>query len=308
MKKAKKPTWFYIGGLFFLIATFINFGSDDSNKWGGFLWAALSGFMFFMAYKKSKQYKEENAKETRVFIKLKNFYQSVLNGTDLNKTDEIVLEIISTENLPEPMIKGIAKKAVKLIMDETVSKETASGSLSPDGYNTILTTAKRLNVDLQIDAKTNNILSKLRHYWSIENEELSIVNTSISLQKGEVCYYQNSCRWLEHRKVTKGVSYSGVSGSFKIAKGIRYRVGYVKPKRVTVDTLSEIDKGNLFLTNKRIIFMGANKNSNIKYSSVLSIVPYSDGVGIEKDSGKSPILMCSDADIMARILARLNNE
>ena len=172
---------------------------------------------------------------------------------------------------------------------------------------TIINSAKRLNVDLSIDTKTNSILSKLKLYWAIENNELPIINTSISLQKGEVCYYQNACRWFEHRVVTKAIKYSGFTGSFKITKGVRYRVGQFKPQRITVDQVLEIDRGNIFLTNKRIIFMGTKKNSNIKYSSVLSIVPYSDGVGIEKDSGKSPILMCDNPDIMARILAKLND-
>jgi hypothetical protein len=150
--------------------------------------------------------------------------------------------------------------------------------------------------------------SKLRRYWSIENEELPVINTLISLQKGEVCLYQNSCRWLEHRTVIKSISHAGLTGSFKIAKGIRYHVGYSKPQRITTDSLTEIDNGNVFLTNKRIIFMGTKKNSNIKYSSVLAVVPYSDAVGIEKDSGKSPILMCSDPEIMSRILTKLNSE
>ena len=306
MTKAKKPTGYYIAGFFFLVGVFINITSNDSDKWAAVLWAALSITMFFLAYKKTNKYKGQRVRDERVFAKLKDFYESVLNGNDLNNTDQIISEITSTESIPEHQIKAIAEEAVKSIMSNTISKETESGSLSPNGYDNVLTTAKRLNVNLQIDIKTGNTLSKLRQYWTIENEELPIVNASISLQKAEVCHYQNSCRWLEHRKVTKGVSYSGVSGSFKIAKGVRYRVGHIKPQRITVDALTEIDKGTVFLTNKRIIFMGANKNSNIKYSSVLSIVPYSDGVGIEKDSGKSTILICSDADIMARILARLN--
>ncbi len=70
-----------------------------------------------------------------------------------------------------------------------------------------------------------------------------------------------------------------------------------------------IDTGTLYLTNKRIIFTGTKKNSNIRIDKVLDFTPYTDGVEIGKDTGKSPTLqMTQNADIFCMILERLLNE
>lgn len=58
MTNAKKPTWYYIGGVFFLFGVIGNL-SIDGNKWAILLWASLSILMFIIAYKKNIKYKEE---------------------------------------------------------------------------------------------------------------------------------------------------------------------------------------------------------------------------------------------------------
>lgn len=55
--------------------------------------------------------------------------------------------------------------------------------------------------------------------------------------------------------------------------------------------------------------MGSKKNTNIPLNKILSINPYSDGVGIEKVSGRSPLLTVSDdAYILLMILSRVIND
>ena len=101
----------------------------------------------------------------------------------------------------------------------------------------------------------------------------------------------------------------GASFRLKIMKGMYYRSGSVSVERITSDILSHIDSGTAYVTNKRLIFVGSRKNTNILLSKVLSVIPYSDGIGIEKDSGKSPILRVPDnADIFAMILGRVIND
>jgi hypothetical protein len=56
---------------------------------------------------------------------------------------------------------------------------------------------------------------------------------------------------------------------------------------------------------------GASKNSTIRFSKILAIVPYSDAVGIEKDAGRSPVFMVADADVLAvtvNVLLNKSNE
>lgn len=70
-----------------------------------------------------------------------------------------------------------------------------------------------------------------------------------------------------------------------------------------------IHNGNLYLTNKRIIFTGSKKNSNIRFEKILSITPYADGVEIDKEAGKTPLLQLAEkADVFCIILERLLRE
>src|SRR5665647_792995 len=313
MKTTRKPTLYYFLFGFCLLGVLVNIA--DRTWLPILLWLPLSAVFWILMRKRQTINKAEkiiiqaeSEKKSNLLYAYKNEYIKALN--DKTNSEEINLDteqLLSSLSVSEKEAEIADEQARKLCLDEIVQNSISNGMLSPENYEYIITTAKRLNVKLSFDDMTSAYLEKLRQYWKIENEDLQTQTVSISLQNSEVCYFQTECRWLEHRTLTKSVSYSGVMGSFKIIKGVRYRVGNLKLQKITVDKLVEIDSGNLFITNKRIIFMGAKKNSNIKYQNILSIVPYSDGVGIEKDSGKSPTLICDNPDMAARILSRLNN-
>jgi len=304
MKKHKKPILFYIVFGFSSLAIFVN---AFQGLWiNELVWVPIAVGSFLLIKKRNKIIKKETERETEALKIYKEKYANVLSSNEnIDSIDKN--EIITRLNLSEEEANQIDIKSRKSCLDDIVKSSIIDGMLSPLNNERIHSAAKRLNVNLSFDKQTSQYLDKLKLYWKIENDQLEKKSVDISLQKDEVCYYSLNCKWMELRKITKSVSYSGVTGSFKIAKGVRYRVGNFKPQRITVDKLIEIDNGDLYVTNKRIIFMGAKKNSNIKFQNILAITPYSDGVGIEKDSGKSPILKCNEADILARILSKLNN-
>jgi len=69
-----------------------------------------------------------------------------------------------------------------------------------------------------------------------------------------------------------------------------------------------IDGGKIYLTNKRLIFMGKKGNKTIAINKSLDIEPFKNGVFIQKESGKGPFLEFSDnVDIFSMILVRLMN-
>jgi len=91
-------------------------------------------------------------------------------------------------------------------------------------------------------------------------------------------------------------------------KGVRYRVGSIKPQRVTSEEWKHIDSGTLYLTNKRLIFTGRLRNSTINLTKILSFTPYSDAIEISKETGRPPFLKFSNnTDMFALILSRLLN-
>ena len=52
------------------------------------------------------------------------------------------------------------------------------------------------------------------------------------------------------------------------------------------------------------MFDGAHKNSAIRYSSLLGVTPYADGIKLEKSSGRSPyLLFTGDVEMVTVILS-----
>lgn len=211
---------------------------------------------------------------------------------------------LSTE-FANKLSEQIRGQFVQDFFDNTVADER----LSPSEEEQFQLLCKNLNVNIQVDEKIKSKLNRFKMYWVIENGEIPEINSQISLEKNEKCYFKTYCDWFEKRTVTHRINYSGTTASIKIMKGVRYRVGTIKPQRVTSEEWKQIDSGTMYLTSKRIIFVGQSKNLNIKLAKILSFTPYSDGVELTKDAGRNPLIRFSDnTDIFSLILSRLLND
>jgi len=98
-----------------------------------------------------------------------------------------------------------------------------------------------------------------------ENEELQVVVPNIRL--------------LEARIVT--TSTGGYGGpSFRVAKGVYFRVGAFGSQSESHEELRGVDQGVLTLTNKRLLFAGAKRTSEYSLARIISIEPYKDGIAV----------------------------
>jgi len=117
-----------------------------------------------------------------------------------------------------------------------------------------------------------------------------------NLQKGEVLVwlFQNVPYYEPRTRTTYSGGYSGVS--FRIAKGVYYRVGGFRGNPVTTTETVHIDTGFLGVTNKHIYFTGRVKSFRIRYDKIVSFTPHSDGIGIQRDalSAKPQIFVTGD--------------
>lgn len=103
---------------------------------------------------------------------------------------------------------------------------------------------------------------------------LPIMNTSkLLLKKNEVCHYVES-GILVTEKIVKHTEGATKGFSFRVCKGVTYRIGSFKG--IPVEKVSEeLTKGILYITNKRIVFV-ANKNSFDKKHSYLTSTEAND--------------------------------
>ncbi len=93
----------------------------------------------------------------------------------------------------------------------------------------------------------------------------------------------NMALW-EPRSVRQSVG--GYGGpSFRIAKGVSWRLGAFKAQSESHEELRAIDQGRFTLTSKRLVFSGAKRTVDINLNKLVSIEPYSDGIAV-RTSGR----------------------
>jgi hypothetical protein len=128
----------------------------------------------------------------------------------------------------------------------------------------------------------------------LERDGIPAIDSEISLRRGEALYVVlRNIQWCEYRKVRTGrVSGHGVTGRIRLAKGLYYRYGTGQMKAETMDQLSVIDSGDLYFTNKGVLFRGRFGNKNLPYPKVQNIIPLMQGLQIERESGKNVYIPC----------------
>lgn len=183
-----------------------------------------------------------------------------------------------------------------------INKITIKRRMSPEEEQALYDIVNGLNLKLNF-AETD--LSYFKQLWEIENGAITPIASAISLQKNENAYYTAQVNWYEERTRTSRVSYAGVATSVRIAKGVYLRSGKFTPAVYSEAYLKLIDTGSIFITNKRIIFVGEHANKSIPFSKIFGITTYANGIEIEKETGRKPFLECENAELSGLFMSRL---
>lgn len=237
---------------------------------------------------------EEQLVHTRLKIHVD---AAVSDGYVSPKEIERLDALAAALRLPDATAQRILDASRKGIVESRVAAATSDQRLSPDELADIHALARGLGVNLAFDDNTKRTFDRLSLLWRVENGDLPTVPVPVNLQRTEICHAVASARWLETRTRTERINYAGPVASIRICKGLRYRVGSVQVQRITREELTHIDDGTVYITNKRLIFDGLKKNTTIRLSGILSFTPYSDGVVVEKASGRPVHLVLSNTDV-----------
>jgi len=231
-------------------------------------------------------------------------------GADLDQEKVDFLQRIDKDiRLPEDLARKIIDEKREAFIQGEIGKATADHRISPEEWEQVETLAKLLHITLQVEEPTQAVFDRMKMLWRLENDSLPVMEPDIYLQRGEICHFMSAGDWLESRTVTKRVNYGGLGYRVRIMKGLYCQGGSVGLQRVTSEEIQTIDTGMVYVTNKRVLFNGGYKNMSLPLNRIISLVPYSDGLGVEKDRGRNPIFQIGeDAEIMAIILGRLLDE
>lgn len=219
------------------------------------------------------------------------------------KEKEKLKKVSSNLNLSSSDIEEIYSSKVNRLVEKKFNEIIRDERISPEEEKKFIKLCENLGVNPQMTDATMRDYERYKMFWKIENYGLDEIPVYINLQRNEKCYvHLKSVDWYETRKITERVNYAGPSVRIRIMKGVYYKVGsyQVKPVTKEVDTL--IDSGELFITSKRIIFMGKKGNKTVPLNKILYIDMYTDGFTLQKDSGKWPTIVVNDENVDIQLL------
>ena len=242
---------------------------------------------------------------------LSDFYANSLAGAladgriSLGETHKLDA-MASSFGLPNDRVKDIYKGQVLKLLQWTCDQMVADRRVTDSEEAQLKAMAENLGVSLTHDSQTQALYDRFRLLAKIDGGQLPTISPGLTLQRGETCHASLVCTQNEIRKQTQSYRYSGPTASIKIVKGLRWRIGQVSVQRITRDVMTQLDSGTLYVTNKRLLFDGAQKSTSIALKKIIRFTVFSDGIKIEKDTGKDQYFIGSgDSEIIGAVLERV---
>ena len=127
------------------------------------------------------------------------------------------------------------------------------------------------------------------------------IAASVNLQRGEVAHWEGPVTW-KHLKTRRQRVAGTRAQSVRIAKGVSFKVGGTSGRTEEWQDLQTVDVGKAIITSKRLLFVGAQKNLNVKHDKILDLEVYSDAVTIHRGTVNPTHFFTEDADEFYTVL------
>lgn len=227
----------------------------------------------------------------------------ILTPEETVTLDQLRRSLCLDEALANRILLGGSRAALQAFMSTAI----ADGRLSPEEDEELERISTSLGVKLpQGDADALK-LAKARVLWAIENASVPELELDVVLQRAEVGHFSTPAVLYEMRTVTDRVDHHGPRVRLKVMKGVYWTAGSTTLSRVTREQLTEISKGTLYVTSKRLILVGSPRNVTIRMNTIVDIHEYTDGFEVVRSSGRNAVFTTrpGSADLLAAMIARV---
>lgn len=215
-------------------------------------------------------------------------------------SEQINKQLSNIQNKHELLYKTaqkLYKQHTKTLFENFVAKSIAENKLTDDDFGRIELLSKLFGVD------NFNVLAQHLQPYRDMVKPMVPVPCNLLLQKSEKCYlFVDNVRLNELRRKLERISYAGPRVRIKIIKGFSYTLGSSHVSLKSSEEMTEIDRGNLYFTCSRIIFVGGRGNKIYKPSQILDYKIYKDGLSLDKATGKNPFFSFVNTDLRTNLL------
>lgn len=136
-----------------------------------------------------------------------------------------------------------------------------------------LSSRRALNQQAELQANNQAIHDDIAN--QLQSGGFPPLTVPISLQENERCVYTIPSFYAVMTSVDHGST--GIGLSFRVARGVRLGTYHRLPMPKDLRMVSE-DFGDIYLTDKRVLFVGRTTSASFNWSRVLKSTPFVDGV------------------------------
>lgn len=223
------------------------------------------------------------------------------DGADAEKLQQMAVDL----KIPYNEVQGVVMDVANVIAARKMHKVLDDGRLSPIEELELDALAKYLGIGkIELD-DGGGLLNMARERYALENLPLPFVPVDILLQKNEYCRAAVAAEASEVRTRTTRINYSGMTATFRIARGVSFRSGSIRVDRETENYRHTFGNGLFYVTDKRLIWVGPNKTISIKFSTIIDAEYYSDGIKIRRSSGKPLLIIYEKSERIGIIASRI---
>jgi len=262
--------------------------------------------MSLLNFIKSLVSEKEGIKEYREKLTL------FLSDSILSEDEQKELESISEKfNLTPDDIGKLQKTAVLGVYQDVVSDKRITEE-EKQSLEVLLDHFELKATDIDFDQKSFN------KFYSLALIEKGILpeikegnhDLNIIFKNGEVLHFGAVSVLRKLKRVTTRINYGGFTGSIKIMKGVRYRVGSIGVGTESKEILAPEDSGAFYITNQRVGYLGNRKQFSVPFNKVHSFEIRPEGMFIFKEGKEAPfILTLDDYDVPSAMISFIiNNE
>jgi hypothetical protein len=227
---------------------------------------------------------------------------SSVGGSDPTQTRELVAKLERDGKLAS-LGKRERRKLGEQAFIEYANNALADDHLTADEEDALSALAEAVGFE-QDDFQRHGLYTKLQVAKINDGRLPTVASPNLMTKRGEIVHLETSAALMkevalrEWRGGSQGVS-------FRIAKGVRYRVGATRGHVVTVGTQLQIaDTGLLAITNQRVAFLGSRKTVDMPYSKLIGMQQYTDAISFSLSNRQNaPLIKVTiDTEVLAALI------
>lgn len=211
-----------------------------------------------------------------------------------SEVSEIEKEILSTTNVTEQQIELLKKQDKQSLLkfySRIYDQFEADKELEDEEIKTLQKVQEAFsltNEDIKFDERIRPYIyvNTIKKEGKLPSVDLRIEGGGqVILKRGEVVHFADSTALKELKSVSLGYRGGSHGISFRITKGVRYRVGAHRGHIVKEDRFVETSRGVLIITNQRLFLHPSpgHKPLSIPLNKILSYQCFNNGIELYKE-------------------------